>query len=717
MSQPLLDKDGNPITNESGAPMDTNGGVYIGPPAPGKTGPLVRQAIDNALPVAGIVDGLAGGLQQIQPAIRGIAGTDAKPDQGGADDSIFPGTQGDMGANDDTQDGMKARMLMDLDSMGQGPKAPAAFYAPAHTEFSGVGGRRGEELFNKAYGDGPEDGPTKLANAVRESQKAQEQRAGELSKSYDQESQRATQAMAARRMSMQQDQAELQQRQQNLQMASQQYTNDLADQGKFWTNPGNIIAAISFSLMPIFSNDPAVGVKLVNQAIQQDLDNRRQNAQGALGALRSNLDGYYKLAGDRQAGDQLAEAEAHRIAALDVERIMAKFESPISKAKGEAIIQDLNIKNAQGYMQAFSQAKIFQQAQKQDPALYSLRTQGYQGAFTPINGETAPVQSVGAAVNGNVNGSPSLAPTGPDGQAGVSFSKSVPPNVAMVVRAGAPASTAARLAVEGRIPDSADLHTLYNTYLNRMAAADSKGGGPAAFDASKKKILFEADKELGATASNLLGGAASSIAGRRASLQDVIASANIIRVSEEMHGRDPKDFLGSMRAVPGMEGIAQRWEQLERTFQSRDGLSPAAAREQVRKQAVAQFRQKVAMQLTADYHDISGGAISPSELPRLQAFVDSGSDFNFVYSWLRNRSVAIQDKEKAAVAGLSPIAQMKYLATTGVGQRPSALPVRAVAGPRKPVQGTGEVNNDTSTSSSGSRPYSGTINGKTGSDH
>lgn len=729
MSQPLLDKDGRPITGDDGSPLDVtgnrlqavpdNGGGVIptGKPGDPTLGGYVKSLVrPDQPPQAQVGMGEVPGLLARAPgaAISGLTGGSAGPagpnDNRGneADDTQFPGTPGQMGANNDSLEALRTEMLMDNAlAGGNDTAAPKAFYAPAHEEYSQLGGKRGKELFNRAYGDGPEDGPTKLANAIRASEKAQGERSDALSKSYDQESERATQAMAARRMSTQADQDELRTRQESLQAATQHYTNDLADTGKFWTNPGNIIAAISFSLMPIFSNDPTVGVKLVNQAIQQDLENRRANAHGTLGALRSNLDGYHKLAGDRQAGDQLAEAEARRVAALDVERIMAKFESPISKAKGEAIIQDLNIKTAQGYMQAFNQAKVFSQAAKMDPELYKRRTSGYPGAWGAMT-DVAPIQSAGAAVNGNVNGSPSLAGS-------QAFTSHVDPNVQMVIKGGAPASVAAKLAMEGRIPGSANMFNLLQTYVNRKATDMAKGGGPESMKAAREKILAEANQEIATVPGHLVGGP-SSIAGRKATLADLIASAEVIRASESANGRNPDEFLGVMRNIVG-SGISNKYEELSRAFQSNQGLSPAAANARAREQAVADFRQKLSVQISGAYNDISGGAISSTELPKLEAWINDRDNFHRAYSWLQIKSKDVQDKEASAIAGLSPIAKIKYLTRTGVGKRPNGLNIRPMAGPARPEEGTGEVNYDPSMTSSGARPYSGTIAGKPGSDH
>ena len=602
----------------------------------------------------------------------------------GAEVPVFPGTPGQMQGNEDAMAGLRAEMELDMGLMGGSHKPPPAFYADAHEEYSGVGGKRGKELFERAYGDGPDAGPQRLQDAVRQSEAAQGQKQEAMVKFYDQEAERATLAAAQRKAALEQDAQEMRVRQENLEQATQHYTNDLADQGKFWTNPGNIIAAISFSLMPIFSNDPAIGVKLINQAIQQDLDHRRQAATGTLGALRSNLQGYHQIVGDRQAADQLAEAEARRIAAMEVERIAAKFESPIAKAKAEAIIQDLRIKTAQGYMQAYSQAKLFQPAAKMDPELYKRRTKGYPGAWTSMGVEdVAPLQSVGNAVNGNIKGSPSQAQTnGPNG----GFTPHVGPDVRALVRAGASPAAVAKLAMEGRVPGSANMYNLLSVYVDRQATAMSKGlsYGPA-YDHAKQVIINDAKKETDKVPGLSTG--PQGFAGRKATLGNLIADADAITASERAIGKNEKDFLGSLYTIS--PSFAQKYEELYRTFASRGG-NPAEIREQSKKEAQMFFRQRLQSELAKTYSDISGGAITPSETPRLEGFISKGSDFGFVYNWLKEKSVDINGKEQQALSGLSPLAKIYYMTRTGVGQRAHGLPVRAMAGPKKAPEGQGE---------------------------
>lgn len=620
---------------------------------------------------------------------------------GNAEDPVFPGTPGQMGGHDDAMEALRAEMLMDQSLLGDNSKAPPKFYQPAHEEYSQLGGTRGKELFQRAFGDGPNDGPTKLQDAVRQSEEAQTAKNEAMAKFYDNEAARAQQAAAQRQAQMAKDAQETAQRHAKMEQATQYYTDDLHDQGKFWANPGNIVAAISFSLMPIFSSDPAVGVKLINQAIQQDLDHRRATAGLALGQLRSNLDGYMKITGDRQAGEQLAEAESRRVAALEVERIAAKFESPISKAKAEYVAQNLRQQAAKDYITAYSQAKVFSQAGVADPEVYKRRTSGYDGAWKALGvPDVAPIQPVAAAVNGSVGGSPSLASsqTGPNG----GYTDHVAPEVRGMLRGGVPASVAAKLAMEGRVPGSANMFNMLSTYVNRMAAAEAKGVnyGPA-FEAAKAKVITDAKKEIAAVPGLTTG--TGSIAGRKATLADLIASADVIRASEGANGRNPDKFFGTMRTLVG-DGLTTQYEQLARVFQTDGNLSPQEARARAMQKAKEDFHQKLSVQISSAYADISGGAISPQELEKLKQSIAFGSDFGFAYGWLLTKSKEVQDKEKQAVVGLSPIAKMVYMTRTGVGQRPAGLPVRAMAGPKRAPEGTGEYSAPRSTGGAG---YSG----------
>ncbi len=698
----------------AGEVYDEKGNLVSGPPAPPPgqpsfvpTGPAGTPTLGGyakslvfpdqppqaSVPMAevpGIVARLPGAA--VSGAQTAVSGPPRKPGDD-AEDIISPGTPGEMRGHEDTLDAIKAEMQMDMGLLGGNVKPPPRFYQDAHEDYSPVGGRRGKEMFQRAYGDGPDDGPAKLEGAIRESGAAQTQKNEAMAKFYDGEAQRATSAAATRKMAMEQDAAEMRMRQERMEKATQFYTDDLNNRGAFWSKPENIVAAISFSLMPIFSSDPTVGVKLVNQAIQQDLEHRRQTAGMALGALRSNMDGYHKIVGDRQAGDQLAEAEARRIAALEVERIGAKFESPISKAKMEAIAQDLRIKASQGYMQAYNQAKVFSPATVTDPELFKHRTQGYDGAWSSLNvKDVAPIQTVGAAANGSVGkGSPSLAVgTGKGG----GFTDHVSPEIKGMIRGGAPAEVAAQVAMNGRIPGSANMFNALSIYVNRFAAAKAGGlqYGPA-FEKAKADVIQDAKKELAAVPGLSFG--KDGFAGRKATTQNLIASAQAIEASETANGRDPGKFLGVMRPLLGA-GFSQKYEEITRAFESK-GSTPAQARTQARDWAVASFRQRMQQELAKSYSDISGGAITDTELARLRAFISDGSDFNFVHNWLKEKSVEIQAKERTALVGSSAMAQLYYMTRTGVGQRNFGLPVRAEPGPARPPEGKGEFNVDPST--------------------
>jgi len=282
---------------------------------------------------------------------------------------------------------------------------------PEGEEFAKVGGKRGKEWFEEGLVNGPE----RLGEAVKASGKAQTERAEELAGAYKSEAERSATAAAAMQVRQARDEQAVQQRQKNLELATDKYTQDLQDQGKFWTNPGNIIAAIAYSLMPMLGGDPTSGVKLINEAINRDMANRKQAADTELGALRSNLDGYRKIAGDNQAGDLLAESKAKEVAANQVQAIAAKYESPISKARAEASYQALMNDSIRLRMQVYQAGGIREAAHYEHGPLIRGRSQGFDGAYEPLGGgpfDPRAKQSVGAATQGSLpGGTPTVANT------------------------------------------------------------------------------------------------------------------------------------------------------------------------------------------------------------------------------------------------------------------------------------------------------------------
>lgn len=220
-------------------------------------------------------------------------------------------------------------------------------WTPASHDMAVYGGEQGEQNYEQAFDiSGTEDALMRKAQI----EEAGEARKAEVLGQTAQRERSAMAAAAARRAEMQQEYSA---RQAEIDATAQMYTADLANQNKFWQNPGNIISSIALSLMPIFGGDPAAGAKLINQNIERDMANRRAVADTHMGALRSNLSAYRQMMGDVAAGDALAMSEAHRIAAMEIERVGAQMKSETAKQNAAILSEEFKRKSAEGKINAY----------------------------------------------------------------------------------------------------------------------------------------------------------------------------------------------------------------------------------------------------------------------------------------------------------------------------------------------------------------------------
>ena len=628
-------------------------------------------AVPPPMNFPGTLDSQFGGAPPAQPTVE--AGN-VKLSEGG----------GEFGeSTDDAVDGAVQRQqlhdyILDLNPSGQ---KPSQFIRPEGDSYTSAGGERGKEWFE----DATVNGPKRLEAAIRQSEEAQKAKSDELGKFYDKESTRASAAAAAMQHQRAADQVELQQRQANLDKATQFYTDDLADQGKFWTNPGNIVSAIAYSLLPIVSNDASLGVRMVNHAIDRDMANRQQAASGTLGALQSNLHGYSKIAGDRQAGDMLAESEARRIAAMEVERISQKFESPISKAKAQAIIEDLRMKSGLQRMEAYKVFGIHQDAKVMPKALHDARGQGFSGAWRKYGSDETMLdpalrQTTGASVNGTIAGTPSVATS--DGSRPLSAQD-------------AATFTSPKLTLHsvlgGRVPGGVGMADVFKRSVARQAAAEAgwapgmPESGKNGFAAKKIEIMDKAEKDIQGFATQI-----APLAGQKVGITNLQRDIDIISRSE----KDPDDFLGKLRSM-SPTGFAQWYENIKRQFGSAPKNS-AQGLEFQKAEAAMRFRSLLADQQVQYYHEMAGANQAPGELANLSEVIKSASSFSQVRAFVNNKSMQLDKRCKEVLAGASnPLAAMLYMTQTGIGT--TRLPSHGVPAPKRgvaaiPQMGMKEVN-------------------------
>ena len=538
--------------------------------------------------------------------------------------------------------------------------------------FLPIGGPEGKASFDRAY----VSGPRKLAQAMEDSGEAQVARADAMSAHYGQEAQREKDAMAAMQARRQQDLQELQVRQQNLDATVQAYSNDLQDQGKFWRNPGNIVSAVAFSLMPIFSNDPAIGIKLINQAVDRDMANRQHEANMHLGELRSNLAGYHKLAGDRQAGDLLAQSEAHRIAAIEVERIAQSFESPIAKARAMAIVQDQNVRSEVARQQAYKR-DVYNPVRAVQPGADAKwrgpGKAGVQGAWKEF--DLPGKDWSGAAVNGVIAGTPSVASSGKPSPGGayVEYQKSQ--------LASKPSAVAeAALELPHGPQTKASLTDMFERMVAKRAAALTNINSPnyaKEYNEHVDKLRTAADvgvAEIAKAAQPFRVGIAVTTRMQR--------DMDIIENECKKAGVNPNKFLGDLRNLTGAP-LAARINDLRSRYSSPDGQHDQERLAML--QASERFHSTLAGQVVDYYHDMAGAAQNAKELENLAVVISGHSSWEKIRTFVHNRSQDFSARLQGAIThSPDPISATLYMAQYGNGKSAATrLPSSGIAPPAR----------------------------------
>ncbi len=554
-----------------------------------------------------------------------------QPDQGG-------------GTNRTETDDENARLARELSfsSGGVGPTGPAPFYEKEGESYAAVGGKGlYDETFNQKTG-----GPARQAQARRDLADVQGERSGALAKFYAEQTERDTRAAAVMKQKAAEDQANIQARQQKLDEATQFYTNDLADQGKFWTNPGNIVSAIAFSMMPIFSNDPTVGAKLINQAIDRDMANRQEAARGTLGALQSNLHGYSKIAGDRQAGELLARAEAHRIAAQEIARIGAQFEGPIAQKQMALAIEDQQERQRATQMEAHK-AMVHIEANRRDEGLHNARFIGGEDGYRPYGSPEAGGPP-GNAVRGSIAGTPSTATTD-------RFSS---PQAAarahVAVKAGPTAVMSA--ADRGELRDK----DLENAVKASMYAEGRRLYPKDQPDTAFQKVLGDARKEL-----NGFNMEFAKKAPTRSMVGNLRTRMDIIERSERGEGKDPEAFITFARANWPTELYTQYTKLMSGDPNQGNKAEQRAA---LRKQAVDQFLGEFQTVINQNTHDMAGGSQTSMELANLAKEVSGLSTWRERKNYLERKDLALQSEVNAMKTGLTPAAALLLRFRTDTGR-------------------------------------------------
>lgn len=597
-----------------------------------------------------------------------------------ADLPTFPGIPGSSeGAYNQSEGGAISSLINDI-SLPYLPGAPkqGPNFSPEGENYLPIGGPEGKEYWQRAL----IDYPAQISGGILSGGEAEAKKSEDLANFYQQEQARQAQEAAILQQRRLERQAEIEAKQKQLEQATQRYTNDLADTGKFWKSPGNVLSAIGAALVALGSDDHAIGFKLVNSMVSQDYENRRKLADMHLGELRSNIGAYRQLMGDKNLGDQLAYAENNRIAAIEVNRIGEQMGGPIAQAKAAAISGEF-MRNYQIQMMELYSKMLYQKPQQQPKALTDAYLKGgkmYPGVgFTPF---VPDAQKLSGGQSGGQTGgmtAGSMTSAGPMAAAVAQGAKAVAqgrpvasmeqedalnkryPGLADRARQERNNNVRDVLAQMGApIPEGVDFGSMKSADIARWLVANGKD--PKEFNLKtqthKEKIgaqVQEISKQMVAS------GEPEAVSGLRALGTDM----EIIKLTAKRKGVSVDDLLGTRYdQIFGAADVKKVQEFLQAGTPENVSEQDAANL----RAAILSFKAGFAGIRSAYFSKLSGSAISPKEMELLSEVISSNQSWDSKIAFLRNAERQHQAKMDSILNGApSATAALIYLSRSGLG--------------------------------------------------
>ncbi len=582
----------------------------------------------------------------------------------------FAGLPGDTSSNQYEAEGMR----LSNEALGQmspfvpsaQPNQAAPNVKPDTYDFN-VMGPGGLDRWNKAANELPKA----IQKSFDDRAKAESESSDATAAWMKGEQGRQAKQNAIFQASRQQRQVEVDAKQKQVEEATTRYTNDLADKGQFWRNPGNIIAAIGAMFMT-YGGKAELGQKMIQEAVMHDWNQRRQLADTHLGELKSNVAAYRQIAGDKNLGDQMALLESKKVALMEGERIAQSFQGPIAKAKWAGVAagmqKDILIETAK----LNSALGIFNQAGLENP--YVTKAHANDGpngrnAATTVNqpgfgmserdkvanGLGLPPSPLGSAsssskasgsVKQNVQSSASaistVASKASDGgymteSKRAEFNKRYPGSAEMIDNERA-ANVRTRLAEIGADPTAVDPKWSDRQIVSKLTPqqAVAYNAKTAAFN----KDLGEDNKEIASRVAP--------IAERMAAYRRLGADLQQINLLAETLHTDPDTILGTRTGqVLGLGNVKAIQEYL-------DAAQPGTPHEKQARDvsdAISRHKQLLQYGINAYVKGNSGGTVSEGETKRNDLFIRGDHSWGSVIGFHNNVSSDARAAADVALKG------------------------------------------------------------------
>ncbi len=534
--------------------------------------------------------------------------------------------------------------------------------APVHgLDYNQYGGKYGKDQVDRTF----DEAEGLMQQAAAEGAEAQLGESKALEAHYKKQAESAANNAALILQRKQENAAEEMRRQQELEKQTNVYSQNLADRGAFWRNPGNVIAAIGFALMPFASDDKAIGIKLLNNAIQSDFNQRKAAADSHLGELRSNLSGYRQIARDKEAGDLLAQAESYRIAALEVQRIAAQYQGPKAQASAKAMVADLMNKFGLTKMQAIQ--RIYTLGVKDPRIAKAISTGSYENLMP---GQAPPVASYKDGVP--VSGGPGtgVVPQGTNKTTGTpGEGQEFMPGAYVARKDGSVHSgsdfegkfgTASYKNLQSRLKDAGPMtHSLVSEVQTQARRLSGHGPGTEQYKKKYEEIWDDIQEGVRNIAADPI---LQKEAPKAAALQQIHRDQRAIERVFKGDQAKINDWLGSWKQ--NFPSTRQSWNQFWDNF---SGVEPS--QKKAVEQAANRYRNLLAGNIADYYHEHAGANQADKEIEMLTKVISSGSPWQQQRNHVTNQSVQTAATVKRALAAAGkkgPLSKTAYLIDQGL---------------------------------------------------
>lgn len=460
---------------------------------------------------------------------------------------------------------------------------------------------------------------------------AEDREGKSLADVYDRQLQTAQGATARMLSNRAQNQEEMLRRDEELKSKTAMYSQDLADTKRFWHSPKGIFSAIAAAMVQLGSSNSSVGVRLLNEAVQNDFAQRKALADSDLGWLKSNLQGYRDIVKDKEAGDMLALSETYRMAAMEVEKVAQSFRGDKARANAAAISNDFRTK-ADTLAIELGNRLAYVRPQMVHPGVAATMANqpGYQNYVpkAPPRGSSLGTNAAQLGVAGQKKGVGGL----PPGTVSGDTSRS---------------SSYGEQAMQARMAGLKKTVTIELARLQQLAAQKAP---PGKAREEYYKLVAEADASVKEAAKDI-----STMEGTGRGVSAIVTDLRKL----EAKGTDMDAFLGTLRSadIKKLDQLMERWGK----------NSPERA-------AALRLRQAIADQRNNYYRTISGGAISDSEMKNLAEVITSGMSYGEIRGFLDGRSRQIVTERESRMASLSPLGRALLEIRAGRGMTTTGAP-------------------------------------------